>query len=214
MSKNFDSAEANNWFSRNVQSLQEKNFPDIELLTSWLHPFQDEISEVLEIGCGSGHRLSELAKKLSANPSGVDPSVDAISFIKKNFPGINATVGYSDSLSFDIQFDLVHLGFFMYLVDRNLYFKSISEIDRMVRPGGFLSIIDFDPLYPYWNEYSHRKGSKSFKLDNSKVFISSGMYTLVNKYSYSHQIFYFDFNPNERISLTLLHKESPFFEGP
>jgi tRNA G46 methylase TrmB len=44
------------------------------MLTDWLEPFQSELSNILEIGCGSGHRLNQMSKNLMVNGYGVEPS--------------------------------------------------------------------------------------------------------------------------------------------
>lgn len=209
MHKNFDEIEADSWFDRNINSLEKVDrFEEMKLLSDWLYPFENEISNILEIGCGPGIRLNYLVDKLNAKGTGIDPSPKSVQFIRSKFPHISCKVGYSHSMSLQGQFDLVHLGFFMYLVDRESFYKTISEIDSAVKVGGFLSIIDFDPPYPYSNEYAHRKGSKSYKLDNSSVFVSSGLYTLINKYSYSTNRFCFTKSHDDRISLSLLYKNS------
>jgi len=100
---------------------------------------------------------------------------------------------------------------FLYLVDRELYLRCISEADRLVKFGGFLSIIDFDTPYPYSNPYTHQNGVFSHKQNNSDVFVLSGLYSIVNKFQFSHSNFFFDKEINERVSLTLLYKETQIF---
>jgi len=97
------------------------------------------------------------------------------------------------------------------LVDRELYLRCISEADRLVKFGGFLSIIDFDTPYPYSNPYTHLSGVFSHKQNNSDVFVASGLYSVVNKFQFSHSNFFFDKEINERVSLTLLYKETQIF---
>ena len=81
----------------------------------------------------------------------------------------------------------------------------------MLKFGGFLSIIDFETPYPYSNLYSHNENILSHKHKNSDVFVASGLYTIVNKYQYSHENFFFDKKIDERVSLTLLFKETDIF---
>ena len=97
------------------------------------------------------------------------------------------------------------------MVDRELYLRCISEADRLVKFGGFLSIIDFDTPYPYSNPYTHQSGVFSYKQNNSDVFVASGLYSVVNKFQFSHSNFFFDKEINERVSLTLLYKEAQIF---
>ena len=73
--------------------------------------------------------------------------------------------------------------------------------------GGFLSIIDFDPIYLYKKKYKNNENIFSYKNKYSNVFTASSHFYLVNKYSYSHNNFYFNENIDERISLSLLYKE-------
>lgn len=209
----FKNGEANNWFWRNKASL-EKEFSNesINLLIDWLKPFSTKISNILEVGCGTGHRLNKISQALLANGFGVEPSSDAINYITKTFPSLKVEVGFGDSIPFCQKFDLVHLGFFLYLVDRELYLRSVSEADKLLRFGGFLSIIDFETPIPYSNSYSHQAGVFSHKQNNCDVFVASGLYSVVNKFHFSHNNFFFDTDINERVSITLLYKETDIFK--
>ena len=210
--KFFEDGEADEWFRRNLKSLESKpNDAVIDMLIDWLEPFKNELSNILEIGCGSGHRLNQMSVGLMANGYGVEPSFEAVTYIENQFPSLEAKVGFGDNLPFKEKFDFVHLGFFLYLVDREFYLRSISEADRLVKPGGFLSIVDFDTPVPYSNDYSHQSGVFSHKKNNSDVFVASNLYSVVNKFHFSHSNFYFDKNINERVSLTLLFKETDIF---
>jgi SAM-dependent methyltransferase len=208
----FKDGEANQWFTRNLKTLELKDTDEIiTLLTEWLYPFKAELSDVLEIGCGSGHRLKQISQTLKADGYGVEPSSEAVDYIKNSFPSLKAKVGFGDDVPYKNKFDLVHLGFFLYLVDREVYLRCISEADRLVKFGGFLSIIDFDTPIPYSNDYSHKKGVFSHKQNNSDVFVASGLYSVVNKFQFSHSNFFFDKEINKRVSLTLLYKETDVF---
>ena len=208
----FEFGEANEFFRRNKGALESRSDDAAtDLLVDWLRPFATEISNVLEIGCGSGHRLKKITDRLSAKGFGLEPSSEAIEYIENTFPQIVAKKGFGDDVPFVQEFDLVHLGFFLYLVDRELYLRCISETDRLVKFGGFLSIIDFDTPYPYSNPYTHRSGVFSYKQNNSDVFVASGLYSVVNKFQFSHRNFFFDKEVNERVSLALLYKENKNF---
>ena len=208
----FTSGEANQWFLRNLKTIELEDTNEIiTLLAEWLYPFKEELSDILEIGCGSGHRLNQISQTLKANGYGVEPSTEAIDYIKNSFPSIIAKVGFGDDVPYNNKFDLVHLGCFLYLVDRESYLRCISEADRLVKNGGFLSIIDFDTPFPFSNEYRHKKGVFSHKQNNSDVFVASGLYSVVNKFQFSHNNFFFDKEINERLSLTLLYKEIEIF---
>jgi ubiquinone/menaquinone biosynthesis C-methylase UbiE len=153
--------------------------------------------------------------ELEANGYGLDPSQSAIEHIRQNYSNLEAEVGFGDNIPFKGQFDLVHLGFFLYLVDRDLYLKNISEVDRILKFGGFLSILDFDVPTPYSNQYKHKEGVKSHKINNSNVFVASGLYTVVHKFTYylrnQHNPKFTDVI-DERVSMTLLYKEKDIFK--
>lgn len=210
----FCQGEGDKWFARQVASLEAEHLDHpASLLVSWLAPFSQKIENVIELGCGSGHRLFRICDGLGAQGVGLDPSKQAIGFLTDKFPRLKGIVGTADAVPIEEQFDLVHLGFFLYLVDRELYLSVIKEADRLTKPGGFLSIIDFDTPRRYFNSYKHLDGIKSFKQNNCDVFIASGLYTLVNKFQYSHANFYFSESADERISLALLYKETSAFEA-
>ena len=77
---------------------------------------------------------------------------------KKRYKKLNLKVGSSDNLDFDdLFFDVIILGFCLYLVDRNLIFKTVSEIDRTLKEGGILIINDFDTPFPYKKNITIKK---------------------------------------------------------
>ena len=66
---------------------------------------------------------------------GVDPSENAIIHGKKCNKNIFFHKGTSDNLKFisSQSVDLLIIGFFLYVVDRELLLKSIYEIDRVLK---------------------------------------------------------------------------------
>ena len=116
--KYFKDGEADEWFRRNKKVLEsEQTNKVIDMLTDWMQPFQSELSKILEIGCGSGHGLNQMSEILEVNGYGVEPSSEAVTYIEKKFPSLVVKVGFGDDVPFKEKFDLVHLGFFLYLVD-------------------------------------------------------------------------------------------------
>jgi ubiquinone/menaquinone biosynthesis C-methylase UbiE len=211
----FLKGEADNWFNRNRNAVEAKagnrsgeNSP-LATLIDWLTPFRGGIDNILEVGSGSGDGLNGLCKALDARGVGIDPSAQAVQHANGKFGGdLTFRVGTADNLAVERDaFDLVHLGFFLYLVDREDYFAAVSQADRAIKRGGFLSIIDFDPVFRHERSYHHKDGVRSYKTKNSSMFVSSGHYSLINKYSFSHEAFHFSKNENERVELVLLYKE-------
>ena len=84
----------------------------------------------------------------------------------------------------------------------------IKQADKLVKPGKFLSIIDFDPRTSFENDYVHFEGLKSYKNNYYKMFCDLGNYSLINKFSFSEKSFCFSKKEDDRICLTLLYKEN------
>lgn len=95
---------------------------------------------------------------------GIDPSKKSIEDGRDKFPKINLSEGTSDLLNFNNNiFDIVYVGFCLYVVDRELIFKTISEIDRVLKIKCMLVITDFEPPYPLRNTYKHTEGVFTYK---------------------------------------------------
>ena len=67
------------------------------------------------------------------------------------------------------------------------------------------------PPHPISNTYAHQSEVFAHKQNNSDVFVASGLYSVVNKFQFSHSNFFFDKDINERISITVLYKETGIF---
>jgi len=79
--KLFKEIEANQWFKRNIDAIENKdNNQVISLLINWLKPFKNEINKILEVGCGTGHGLNQIATNLKADGFGLEPSTDAVKY--------------------------------------------------------------------------------------------------------------------------------------
>jgi ubiquinone/menaquinone biosynthesis C-methylase UbiE len=208
----FLNGEADNWFKRNESMLGESQSAiDVEVVSQFLQPFKQSIEKILEIGCSNGKKLQGICSAIDASGYGIDPSQTAIEDGKSRFAGkdINLAVGTASKLEFpDSYFDVVYFGFSLYLLDRSSLFQSIAEADRVLRDGGYLVIHDFDPGFRTKRSYVHREGVSSYKNSYSDFFVSSGHYYLVSKSSFSHSSTSFNPDPNERISISLLYKET------
>lgn len=214
--KNFIDGEGDAWFNRNqdqIQSIhQVVESPDVRYLLDTLSPFSNRINRVLEIGCSNGIKLEAVCQKFNAVGVGVEPSPMAVASgnDRKKVVDITLLVGTGDKLPsgcVEASFDLVYFAFCLYLFDRNTLMQALSEADRMLKPGGFLVITDFDPGSHYKKPYSHRKGVFSYKQDYTSFFTQGPMYYLIGKYSFSHRTPNFDEIPDERVSTSILYKE-------
>jgi ubiquinone/menaquinone biosynthesis C-methylase UbiE len=92
------------------------------------------------------------------------------------------------------------------MTPRFMMMKSIYEVDRVLRQGGFLVITDFDTPVKYVRDNKHNEHLPVYKDNYAHVFESLG-YTLVEKHSYSHNGDCFAVDVQERVSTQILYKE-------
>jgi ubiquinone/menaquinone biosynthesis C-methylase UbiE len=209
----FIDGEGDAWYQRNQQSVDTySDRPTTRLLIDTLKPMNERIASILEVGCGNGIELERLCRELDAAGIGIEPSVEAVRSgnlrVSDNGFPIDIQVGTADTLPCtDESIDLLYFGFCLYLVDRKDILMAFAEAHRVLKPGGFLAILDFDPSHPHRRAYVHHDGVYSYKQDYSRILLSTEMYTNVARYGLSHHHAYFEFESDERISLTILHKE-------
>jgi ubiquinone/menaquinone biosynthesis C-methylase UbiE len=182
--------EADAWFERNKEYLSHfdnKTDSVISLLSS----YGLTGGKVLEIGCSAGYRLEGIRTELRAQKVfGIEPSGKAIEFGREKFPEINFVQGTADNLEAFAtgSMDIVIVGFVFYVIDRDIVFKVIAEIDRVLRNGGILVIVDFFAETAIKNSYQHIKDftAYSFKQNYDEIFTSSRMYFLLHKSTLNH----------------------------
>lgn len=218
MSQNkiFIDGEGDAWFNRNQDQIQATDqmigSPDVRYALDTLTPFSDRINRILEIGCSNGIKLETISQYFNAVGVGIEPSPIAVANgnDREKVADITLLMGTGDKLPSacaDGSFDLVYFAFCLYLFDRNTLMQALAEADRVLKPGGFLVITDFDPGSLYKRPYSHREGVFSYKQDYASFFIQSGLYYLLGKHSFSHRVASFDELPDERVSTSILYKE-------
>jgi len=210
----FTQSEANAWFNRNATQLyaieQVKKTAEVQFILETLRPFKEGIGRILEIGCSNGIKLEAICGELCADGVGVEPSSEAVRSGNARQKDVNITLhlGTGDNLDFESQqFDIVYFAFCLYLFDRNSLLQSLAEADRVLKPGGFLVITDFDPDFRHKRPYIHRQGLFSYKHDYSHFYIQTGLYHLLGKKSFSQSKPYFDELPDQRIATNILFKE-------
>lgn len=204
----FLNGEGDAWFSRNETVL---NKLEASCESNHLSKYVLDGFKILEIGCSDGSKLNRLKSSVNSKRNeffGIDPSSRSIKAGKIKYPNFNLSVGTSDELPFaDDFFDLVIVGFCFYLIDRNLIFKSISEIDRVLKQNKYLAITDFDAPIPYKNRYIYKKEIYSYKNSYSRFFEGGGHYSVIEKVSFSHSGEQFEQDFDNRVSTTILIKE-------
>ncbi len=111
-----------------------------------------QVSAVLDVGCSEGGWVLDLARTYSKlRVTGIDKDENALSAATRfaHFHGMSnarfLTMDVTSGLNFrDNTFDLVHMRTTQLLYDP--YFKNIlAESTRILRPGGWLNLIEFEP---------------------------------------------------------------------
>lgn len=200
----FLSSEGDAWYQRNKQVINQK---ESDCIIDCIEELNLSPKNILEIGCSNGYRLNKLNQKYNSYCFGIDPSLEAVKEGKLIFDKISLDQGTADSLNFaDNKFDLVIIGFCLYLCDRNDLFKIASEVDRVLSDKGFVVILDFEPPFPYKNNYKYIDGVFSYKMDYSSMFIWNPDYFLMYKKILGSGIFSSLHNPDERVVLNVLCK--------
>ncbi|MGB8402255.1 class I SAM-dependent methyltransferase [Bradyrhizobium sp.] len=175
----FLGGEGDAWYGRNEQHLRQPG-PDIVLDT--LEEMRIAPKSVLEIGCADGYRVAQICERFGGTGFGIEPSSKAVADGRSRYPSLSLEVGTADILPFaDGQFDLVIFGFCLYLVDPRLHLRCVAEADRVLGEGGLLVIYDFIEPAPYYNEYAHRPGIRSHKMEFSRFFLASPGYRLLRR---------------------------------
>lgn len=204
----FKETEANNYHIRNKKnSFSNKIGYDLKVIVETLNPFSERINNILELGCGEASKLNYLTSFFSADGFGVDLSDLAIREAISNYPELKLyNKGVEERIFKRNQMDLIFLGFFLYVLDREDLLEVMSNVDYYLKDGSFLVILDFDYGNNIKASYKHNKNIKTYKSDYSKILLASGHYHLVRKDSYSHDSNVFSTDPNNRISISILFK--------
>jgi len=202
----FLSYEADNYFLRNKDV---KYTGENDVVLKVLREYNQQPRKVLEIGCSTGYRLDAISKLYKdAKTTGLEPSSEAIARGSAEYPHVKFVKGTADDMK-DLEsasFDLVIIGFVLYVVDREILFKVISETDRVLADGGTLMIIDFFSEIPVRNPYQHIKDIEAyaFKQNYDSIFIASKLYHLLDKRSMGHSSKGYDLSNNYHDKYTLV----------
>jgi SAM-dependent methyltransferase len=204
----FREQEGNGYFLRNASSLEQPSVIGNLVAERIAHHLSPAVkSRVLEIGCASGTNLAALNELRPIDGYGIDPSTDAVHAGKQRFPQLALQLGTADSLPFDDgSMDVTWFGFCLYLVDRPLLHRVVAEADRVLKDGGILAILDFDPDLPRVRPYRHQAGINSYKMDYSRLFLCDPAYLLAEKVSFGHDNLQWMSDAQERLALWICRK--------
>jgi ubiquinone/menaquinone biosynthesis C-methylase UbiE len=206
--------EADQWFKRNQNKMQNYDFdsdPIIELISKYNISF----NSVVEVGSSFGYRLAGIKRKFNTETLiGVEPSKDAIRYGKQQFPEVYFINTTMDDLSEikDKSIDLLIVGFVFYIVDRELLYKCLDEINRVISENGKLIILDFYSFKPVKKRYNHISDFEAFtfKCNYFELFTISGVFELLDFSTLDHltMVHNTEIESDDLVSLSLLRKVS------
>ena len=187
MQKETRAIEGDNWSKRTEQFFEdwEKNWPKSDPLAIDIIDQNNIISantNLLEIGCGNGYRLKKFKERYNCNVQGIDCSKLAVKKARNN--GIDAVCRDIMEWENKIKYDVVILGFFLYMCEDNELWEIGSKIDRMLKTHGTLIIYDFNARVETKAEYKHIQGEIIFKRNYKEMFTWNPLYKLVREKAY------------------------------
>lgn len=204
----FLGGEGDQWFARNSEVLQ----PERDDYVNLLRQLAIQPKRALEIGCANGYHLEALRQAFDCQASGIEPSQAAVNAGQEQFPLLQLTTGTASQLPYaNGAFDLVILGFCLYLCDREDLFRIAAEVDRVLADGGFVLIKDFCPPIAYRNNYQHQAGVFSFKMDYGKLFTWNPAYQLIAFLRTAHADEARRYHPDEVIANQVIRKDLSAF---
>lgn len=117
--------------------------------------------DVLEVGCGTGHWLAQLHGE-GCRTTGLDPSIGMLTQARQRaLPGLRLAQGRGEQIPLAPQsFDVITCVNAIHHFDDGRSF--IAESTRLLRPGGTLAVIGFDPHAPAdeWYVYEYFAGTR------------------------------------------------------
>lgn len=109
------------------------------------------VGKGLDVGCGTGALAQRLADR-GFEMTGLDPSEGMLEVLAERGPDVIAIRGSGDDLPFEpASFDFaITVASLHHIAEPAAVRKTLTEMARVVRPGGRLVIWDHNPRNPYW----------------------------------------------------------------
>ncbi len=209
--EHFFDSEGDQWFLRN-QNVLHADSEKWDAPIAFLERYGLTPKTVLEIGCSNGWRLGRIHKQFGSRCVGVEPSAEAIAEGQTHYSDVTFHRGLASSVPLQETFDVVIVHFVLHWVGRDLLFQALTEIDRLVAPGGYLIIGDFLPDTVVRTPYHHLPNADMFtyKIDYAAMFTATSIYKTIahDTFVYNGRMPKADVPGNDRGACTLLRKSS------
>lgn len=183
----FATSEGDRWFERNKGALQRFD-PETDLPLQLMKLYGLRPRSVLEVGAANGYRLAAISDRSGTRVVAVEPSTGAIRDGKARFPRVRFVQGIACQIPLQESFDLVIVNFVFHWIDRTNFLRSVAEIDRLLRDGGFLILGDFYPSNLVKIQYDHLSDQEvyTYKQNYAATFLASGLYHSVSLITRGH----------------------------
>ncbi|WP_276368787.1 class I SAM-dependent methyltransferase [Chryseolinea sp. H1M3-3] len=117
---------------------------------------------VLDVGCGTGSLMEAIVQGYPFECLfGVDPDDNALRFAVRKLrrtSNVQIKSGFADQLDFpDHFFHRVFSTFVFHHLTRQEQVRTLTEICRVLKPGGLFNLLDFD----HWNPHKHGRSNRS-----------------------------------------------------
>ena len=204
----FTNIDADNWFNRNKDKIQNTNIIDI-ITKQYFNNYIDTNKKlkILEIGCANGFRLSQIQKYSNHSLTGIDLSEKAINEAKNNYPKINFICDNFNDMILTDRYDVIICGFFLYYIAQEDLDNIITKINKHLNNNGKLIIIDFYSKNYIEKICIHRENLLMHKMDHSKLFTNNLNYILLSRNTILDDgNNYADSDINKYVTVDLLHK--------
>lgn len=108
-------------------------------------------ARLLDVGCGTGTLAMRLAER-GYDVTGLDPSEGMLSVMRERAPRIPSACASATSMPFaEAEFDVaVSVATMHHIADPAAVRQALTEMVRVVRPGGTIVVWDHNPRNPYW----------------------------------------------------------------
>ena len=192
--KFYFNVEADSFFSRQYQiyknlkknEIRENKIQIYNIIKKNIKILKNK--NVLEIGCSIGDLLYYYKKKHKMKVFGVEPSLKAYRFAKKNYNISVEHSSFSGSSFFNLskknyqKFDLIICDDVLSWFDRGTILPSLGSIDWMLKVGGSIFIRDFCPKFNFCHPNHHWPTKKiyNFKVKNGhkEFLMNTGKYSI------------------------------------